>query len=444
MALTALEQRLVERVRAARPSIERDLDAWVAIPTGWNHAPGLDELRAILRTRLEAIGGRAELLPGAKDDEWGEAVAIPPTLVVRGVGNEKGASASNPGTGSLSGVEGAARPAGKAPRAKPLLFSGHLDTVFDPRGEFRVLTRQGDRATGPGASDMKGGLAILVAALEALHALGALPPWTVVLNSDEERGSFHSANHLRELAREHSVGFVMEPALPDGGLVVERLGSGQLEIRATGRAAHAGRDFSSGISAVDALAGAILDASRVSDPGNGRIVNIGVISGGEAANIVPAKATATGTVRFRDRVAADAIAAALRALARGGPHGGRGHEGAADAVAGGNANADLPRIEVRLALNRPAKPRTKALDPFLEICLGAARDLGRPLTTGSTGGSSDGNILEDAGLPTLDSLGVRGGNLHRTDEFVELSTLGDRAALLAITIHRAARHLGLE
>jgi len=428
VALSEFERRLVERLAAARASIERDLEAWVNIPTGWNHGWGLDELRAILRRRLEALGGRAELRPGVDDPEapkW--KGSIPPTLVVRG-----------PGAGVSTDA---------AMTIKPLLFSGHLDTVFDPDGDFRSFVRQGDRAVGPGVSDMKGGLAILMASLEALHALESLPPWTVVLNSDEERGSFHSIADLRSLAREHSVAFVVEPALPDGSLVVERLGSGQLEIRATGRAAHAGRDFTNGISAIDALARAVLEASRVSDPANGRIVNLGVIRGGEAANIVPAFASASGTVRFRDRKSAEAIASALRALDRGGEAGGAARGGKADGATrgGGHGSQDagLPRIEVRLALNRPAKRRTTALEPYLEICLGAAKDLGRPLTTASTGGSSDGNILEDAGLPTLDSLGVRGGNLHRTDEFVELSTLTDRAGLLALTIFRVGKRLGL-
>lgn len=395
VGLSALERRLVERLSAARPSIERDIETWVAIPTGWNHTPGLDELRAILRRRLEAIGGVAEELPGAAAAPGeGADGAPPPTLVVRG-----------------------------PRRAGPLLFSGHLDTVFDPRGAFRELHRDGDRAVGPGASDMKGGIAILVAALEALHAEQAAPPWTVVLNSDEETGSYHSMAHLRALAPEHAAGFVVEPAMADGGLVVERLGSGQLRIEAIGRAAHAGRDFASGISAIEALSAAILEAARASAPAEGRIVNVGFVGGGEAANIVPGRAAARGSVRFRDREAGAMIEAALRKIERG------------------QDGANPPRVTVHLSLNRPAKLLTPALRPLIEICLGVANDLGRPLTTGSTGGSSDGNVLEDAGLPTLDSLGVRGGNLHRDDEFVELDTLGERASLLAITALRVDAYL---
>lgn len=404
MPLPALERRIVERLSEARSSIERDIESWVAIPTGWNHTAGLDELRAILRRRLEALGGVAEEWPGAPMPQgWEREGPIPPTLVVRSPGS----------AGTPASPEG----------STPLLFSGHLDTVFDPHGSFRAFVREGDRAIGPGTCDMKGGLAILVAALEALHAEGTAPPWTVVLNSDEETGSYRSMEHLRALAKSHRAGFVVEPAMADGGLVVERLGSGQLVIEATGRAAHAGRDFASGISAIDALAHALLEAARVSDVPGGRIVNLGTITGGEAANIVPAHARATGTVRFRDRATGAAIEAALAKIERGGA-------------------GELPQVRVRCSLNRPAKVLTTALRPLVEVCLAVAKDLGRPLTTGSTGGSSDGNVLEDAGLPTLDSLGVRGGNLHRTDEFVELSSLADRASLLAITALRIGLRVG--
>ncbi|MBX3356083.1 MAG: M20/M25/M40 family metallo-hydrolase [Phycisphaeraceae bacterium] len=394
MALSALEVRLVERLEKARPSIERDLEAWVNIPTGWNFAPGLTELRGILRHRLEALGGVARELPGAVAPGFvGPRDPIPPTLVVEG-------------------------PLGASPsRSRPLLFCGHLDTVFDPNGSFTTFRREGDRAIGPGVSDMKGGLAIMIAALEALHAEGVARPWTVVLNSDEETGSYHSMEHLRALAPLHGAAFVLEPALPGGGLVIERMGSGQLLIEAHGRAAHAGRDFASGVSAITALAEAMSAAARVSAVEHGRIVNIGVIEGGEASNIVPAHARAKGSVRFRDRAAGEAIARALEPLAMGTPD-------------------QPPCVTVELSLNRPAKPLTAALRPLIDICLGAAKDLGHPLSERATGGSSDGNVLEDAGLPSLDSMGVCGGNLHRHDEFVELSSLGHRAALLAITALR--------
>lgn len=394
MPLSAIEQRLVVRLHAARASIERDLEAWVTIPTGWNHAPGLNRFRAMLRRRLEALGGQAEELPGAEAPEkTPSAGPIPPTLIVRG-------PRSAPSSGG-----------------KPLLFSGHLDTVFDPEGAFRTFTRRGARAVGPGVSDMKGGIALMIAVLEAMHAEGVALPWTVALNSDEETGSYHSMAHLRALAPEHRAALVLEPAMADGRLIVERLGSGQLTIDAHGRAAHAGRDFSSGISAIGALAEVVLSAARISDPEQGRIVNIGQIAGGEAANIVPDHAQAIGSVRYRDRATGEAIASALRSLERGGAE-------------------SLPHVAVRVSLNRPAKPLTPALRPLVDLCLQVAEDLGAPLLTGATGGSSDGNVLEDAGLPSLDSLGVRGGNLHRTDEFVELDTLGARAALLGITALR--------
>jgi glutamate carboxypeptidase len=72
------------------------------------------------------------------------------------------------------------------------------------------------------------------------------------------------------------------------------------------------------------------------------------------------------------------------------------------------------------------------------IARGASEDLGRALPFGRTGGVCDGNNLQAAGLPTIDTLGVRGGNLHREDEWVDLDGLVDRAQLAALAALRIA------
>src|SRR5690606_3909213 len=104
-------------------------------------------------------------------------------------------------------------------------------------------------ARGPGAADMKGGVLIALCALEALDAAGVDLNWTVLLNSDEETGSFQSARVLREAAKQHDIGICVEPALPGGALAIERMGSGQFMIEVHGRSAHVGREFTKGVSA---------------------------------------------------------------------------------------------------------------------------------------------------------------------------------------------------
>jgi glutamate carboxypeptidase len=401
MPLVDLERRVCERIAAARARLIDELAEAVAIPTGQGHRPGLDAYGALLAARLEALGARIETRAGAAAPDWlrlprARAAEPAPILIARGGGS---------GGGS-----------GGSPR---VLIAGHMDTVHDPAGAFQVLTIEPDGliARGPGAVDMKGGIVIALAALHALQAEGVPLRWTFFLNADEETGSPGSMAVLQEISREHDVGIAVEPPLPGGALAVERMGSGQFKIEAFGRAAHVGRDFERGVSAVTALARAMLQAAALADPRAGAIVNIGPLQGGEAANIVPAYAACWGNIRFADAATAERLAAGLRALAREG---------------------DPPRVLVHQMINRPHKPLTPAVQTLASAARSAAADLGFDLPFASTGGVCDGNLMQAAGLPTLDTLGVRGGNLHRDDEFVELSSLVERGQLLAVLLARVA------
>jgi glutamate carboxypeptidase len=394
--LDRVEQDLLARAAVRERRMREELAEWVAIPTGWGHRAGIDAQRTLIADRLAALGAELRLEPGDPRPEWlapshgGDGSWIPETLVARRSG------------------------AGRA-----VLLCGHLDTVHDPHGTFdRLHSLGGDRATGPGCADMKGGLLVALHALEILDAADLAPPWSFLLNADEETGSFHSARTLHDGVAGHAAGLVFEPALPGGGLAVARMGAGQFRIEVTGRAAHVGREFERGISSVYALGEALVRLSTLSDPPAGRIVNVGPIEGGRATNVVPDRARAWGNVRFGDGRDAEALAAAVGALATAG-----------DA---------LPRVQVEWLANRPAKPRTPAVERLAEetVAIGAA--LGAAIEPRSTGGVCDGNILQAAGLPTIDTLGVRGGNLHRHDEFVELDSLVERAALSAILIKRIA------
>jgi len=239
-----------------------------------------------------------------------------------------------------------------------------------------------------------------------------------VLNADEETGSFSSADHLQSIAKKHDVGLVLEPAAGEGKFVTARAGSAQFRIDAFGRAAHAGRDAASGISAVAALCEAITQVLSISDPGIGRTLNIGPLEGGEATNIVPDHAAAWGNARYQSDEQRTEIDHVLAQIAT--------HENV------------LPRIEVRTIHNRPRKPATPEVQAIAEIALAVAQDLAVSAGTISTGGVSDANVLQAAGLPCLDGLGVRGGNLHRSDEFVVTASLVERASILALLIHRLA------
>ncbi|MGP1310291.1 MAG: M20/M25/M40 family metallo-hydrolase [Phycisphaerales bacterium] len=398
--LSAVEERVCARIARRRAELIEQLRELVEIPTGFNHTPGLDEVRDLLTTRLRAIGAAVEVVRGDPKPEWllGAASGDPPPSVV------------------------CAHLRKASPR---ILFAGHLDTVFDPKGEFRSFTvsPDGKAGHGPGVVDMKGGLVTTVAALEALHEEGVEPSWTFVLTSDEETGSYHSESVLRAQAAKHDVGLVIEPALPGGELVTERLGSGQFMIETHGRSAHVGRAFQEGVSAVTALARAIVAVADMPDLEKGRIINIGPLKGGEATNAVPSRACAWGNVRFPSQEVADELEAMLAALET-------------------PENA-MPSLKVHTSFNRPAKPMTPEVERLALEARRAAGSLGQELPFAKTGGVCDGNILQSAGLPCIDTLGVRGGGLHTTDEWIELDSLVERAQLMAVLVHRLTEQGGV-
>lgn len=403
MPLNDLEQRICEAVQGRREQLYEDLAEHVAIPTGRNHAPGLDEYRAKILDRLAAIGAGVERHAADARPWWLEANATPETEL--------------PPLGEIV----TAHHAGRVDHPR-VLIAGHLDTVHDPGGPFQrmSLCEDGINATGPGVVDMKGGVLIAVTALEVLAACGVDFTWTVLLNSDEETGSFGSARHLREAAAKHDIGIAIEPALADGSLAVERMGSGQFMIEVFGQSAHVGREFTKGVSAVTRLGSILTALGKMADPEQGRIVNVGPLKGGGATNVVPDYAACWGNVRFADPETGDELAAMI------------------DALGTEDSDQTPARVVVHRQWNRPAKPLLPAVETLAGMVRAAAESLGQSLPFASTGGVCDGNIMQDAGLPTLDTLGVRGGNLHRPDEFIEIASLVERCELLAVVLARLA------
>ncbi|MBL8764373.1 MAG: M20/M25/M40 family metallo-hydrolase [Phycisphaerae bacterium] len=406
MPLSERENRVIHLAQSRRAALLDDLRLHVSIPTGWNHASGLDESRARFLERLAALGAITEFVPGDAQPEWlhGDAMGPPPYTSV----------SRSPRVRHSAG-----------PR---ILIAGHLDTVHDPHGAFRGLNlaTDGATATGPGCVDMKGGLVIAIAALEILAEIGEPIAWTVLLNSDEETGSYSSAAALRAEAARHDFGLALEPAMLDGGLVVERGGSAQFRIDTIGRSAHVGRDFASGISAVTALAQCIVKLSALSDLAKGIAVNVGPIRGGHATNVVPDSACLWGNVRFRDVNGLKHLLSKIDDIS-------------SDLSATLNGRA---QVIVKHNVNRPAKPMTPQTERLALAARAVAEDLGQRLPFGSTGGVCDGNILQDAGLPTIDTLGVRGGGLHTPQEWIEVPSLVERCGLLALLMMRLHAGVG--
>lgn len=400
--LTSEERRACDIIQDRADFLLEDLKRHVETPTGPGGGDGIKTSRAIFTERMNKLGANASLVEGQPRPDWlrgSAADGVPPTTVLERL----------------------------RPGMRKVLIAGHLDTVHPIDSPFCALTisEDGKTALGPGCVDMKGGLVIAACALECLEEAGCPASWTFTLNADEETGSYHSEAALREQAKRHDFGLALEPALPGGELAIERMGSGQFMIEALGRSSHVGRDFRGGVSAVTALARAISAVGNIADPTkeDSYIMSIGPVQGGSATNAVPDHAAAWGNARYPDASVAESMGKALDAL--GTPN--------------QTCEDHRPAVIVRRSFNRPAKPLIPATESLALQARGVAEAIGQQLPFASTGGVCDGNILQDAGLPTIDTLGVRGGGLHTPTEWIELASLVERCQLLAVLISRLSR-----
>ncbi len=302
-----------------------------------------------------------------------------------------------------------------------MLFTGHMDTVYPVDHAFQSLRWLDDgRLNGPGVADMKGGLAVMLAALRAVEAspLAAGIGYDVVINSDEETGSFSSAALLAHAARGKVAALTYEPALADGTLAGARGGTGNFSVIVHGRSAHAGRNPEDGRNALVAAADIAVRLSKVRGP---RLaVNPARIEGGSPNNVVPDLAILR--INFRP--------ATLDEITRAQAH-------IDSAVAMVAAEHDV-RIEVHGSFNRPPKPIDTGAARLFDLVKASGADLGLDIAWKATGGVCDGNNIAAAGVPVVDTMGVRGGAIHSVDEFMIPDSLAERAALSAVTILRIA------
>jgi glutamate carboxypeptidase len=304
------------------------------------------------------------------------------------------------------------RPRGQGTSAQ-ILVLGHLDTVYAigtiTRTPFRVSR---GRAWGPGAFDMKGGLVMALYAMDALAAVGCLPEKRIVFlwTSDEEIGSESSRTAIeREAKRSDSV-LVLEPAAGlDGRVKTGRKGVGEIEIVATGRAAHAGLNPEDGVNAIEEMALQIARISRWNQPRRGITVNVGVIQGGTRTNVIADRARAHVDLRasrVEDMRALERKFRALRPILSG------------------------AKLEIRGGFNRPPMERKMSAALYAKA-RALSKEMGLTLGEAFVGGGSDGNFTAALGVPTLDGLGAVGENAHSPRENIVIRALPERAALLA-------------
>jgi glutamate carboxypeptidase len=297
-----------------------------------------------------------------------------------------------------------------------------MDTVYGADHAFQATRWLDDGVlNGPGVADMKGGIAVMLAALKAVETsdLANRIGYEVLINSDEEVGSPASASLLAEAAQGKRAALTYEPAaLPDGTLAGARPGSGNFDFVIRGRSAHAGRNPEDGRNAIVAGSELALRLSMSKTPGLS--INPARIDGGSPNNVVPDLAILRVNLRPRttddQEIAARLIAKALDETA------------AAHGV----------YIEAHGGFGRPPKPLDEEAEALFELVKRAGADLGQSIGWQPSGGVCDGNNIAACGVPVVDTMGVRGGKIHSEEEYLIVDSLAERAALSALTILRLA------
>jgi glutamate carboxypeptidase len=289
----------------------------------------------------------------------------------------------------------------------------HLDTVW-PLGTLRLmpLREAAGKLYGPGAYDMKSGIVIVLMALRVLKQAGVAPrlPVQMVFTSDEEVGSGTSRSLIEAEAGRSSLVLVMEPAMAGGQLKTFRKGVGEFKVVAYGRSAHAGVDHAKGLNAIEELAHQIVKLQKMTDHTQGTTVNVGLIKGGTAINVVPERAEMAVDFRVSKMSEAERVAALITGL---------------------QPSVPGARLEISGGLNRPPMERNARMRTTFEKVRHLGDRIGLKLEEGSTGGGSDGNFTAALGVPTLDGLGARGDGAHAVHEHIVIESLAERAALLA-------------
>lgn len=303
----------------------------------------------------------------------------------------------------------------------PVLLLGHMDTVF-PVGEAarRPFTVEGSRVTGPGALDMKGGVAVMLSALKALHSAGfSGRPLKVILVSDEEiahNGSKATVMLQRE-ARGCAACFNCETGYEDNSLVIGRKGGVVFKAAVHGIAAHAGNNPRQGRSAIWEMAKKIDDIQNMTDWDKGITFNVGTIKGGTVSNAIPDYCEVEGDIRFQDPDISPLVKEELLKVLN-------------HTYIEGTKTELLLYHEGMLPMKM-----TEENKKLFEFVKKTGEENGIPVSEGKlVGGGSDSGYVVYAGVPTVCAMGVKGRFNHTRDEYALKDSLFERAKLLGAVI----------
>jgi glutamate carboxypeptidase len=379
-------QTLRDRTQARYPRFLAALEAMVNVDCGSYSPDGVNVIADMCEERFVEHGWEVERRPHDGEPRLGDLV----------IGRLEGAGGTN------------------------ILLVGHMDTVFDDGTVAeRPFAVDGDIGRGPGVSDMKAGLLAGFFATHVLQDVGfdGFGTITYVCNPDEEIGSPYSGPVIRELATRHDAALVLEGARENGDIVSARNGITDYTIRIVGRAAHAGVEPEKGRNALLQAAHTILAIQGLNGRWPGVTANVGVARGGTRSNVVPERCELQVDLRSPELGALEEAEAEVERIC---------------------SETSVPDVTVTAESHGWHRPMEKkeGAQRLVDIAVGAASELGFELRDAATGGASDANTTSSAGTPTIDGLGPVGGDDHGPAEWVDLTSVVPRTALLAAIIAR--------
>ena len=354
------------------------LRPWIECESPTFDAAAVNRMMDLAQHELAALGARVERIPGRM-----------------GYGDSVRAQFPHPDAG-----------------APGVLIMGHMDTVH-PVGTLEKLPfkREGEICYGPGIMDMKGGNYACLEAIRQLIRAGAETPLpvTVLFTPDEEVGTPSTRELIEAEAARQKYVLIPEPARPDGGAVIGRYAIARYNLRTLGRPSHAGWALADGRSAIAEMARRVLDIEAMTT--EDCTFSVGVFHGGQWANCVSSECRAEALSMAKRQADLDKGVEAMLALS--------------------DDSGDVA-FEVTRGVTRPVwEPDQRGTMALLEMAQGIMGELGQELSGTSAGGGSDGNFTGAMGIPTLDSIGVRGKGLHTLGEFIYVDSVPERARLAA-------------
>ena len=399
--LSDTEKLMVSWIDSKQKSMVKTLRKHVEHNTGTDNIDGLNQYSSMLQKQLKTLGFKTKKhssdpieVPTCEGKKMNFADNL--------IGKRKGSSTNR------------------------ILLNGHMDTVFSATDEFQTLAiEEGGVLHGPGVADMKGGIVVMLYALQALQEAKQLQKGniTVLFNSDEEIGSLGSRPLIEQEAVKHDIGLVFEGTYKNR-MTSARKGLGQVRLMVEGRESHAGGNHSGGVSANLELAHKIVNIDKITDYTKKIAVNTGVMQGGEKRNTVAGCADAYIDMRYPSAELGEDMIAQIETIAK--------------KQYTVNANyPDLPKTTLWTKLHRPAKPRHPVVDHLIKDAMKLSAVLGEPVVgDGYSGGGTDGSITQGVGLPTADSFGLNGEGAHSSRERTTVASLVARTKLAAVLISR--------